>query len=500
MYRKKLLLLLMPLLLLRSPARAQEGTRIEIVGARESIGYSNTKVNKLIGDVVFRQDNVLLYCDSAFLYDARNSVDAYGHIHIQQGDSLDLYGDSLKYDGNTKLAELFDNIRLIDKTTTLYTQHLYYDVSTSIGSYTNYGKIVDRDNELTSKRGYYHSKEKEFFFRKEVVLKNPDYTMNCDTLKYNTVSKTAFFFGPTTIRSKENLIYCENGWYNTSTEISQFRKNNYIESKEHRLVGDSLHYDRKKGIGRAFGSVQLTDTVQKIIINGDYGITHRRNDLSIVTGKALLTKIFEKDSMFLHADTLKTSYDSTLKERQLSAYHRVKIFKPDLRASCDSMTYSSLDSLLRLHRNPIVWSDSNQLTADFITIQISNNRIDRMNLLANSFIISQEDSLRFNQVKGKNMTGYFRDDKLYRIDVTGNGQTIYYGRNSKKELVGVNRADCSNISIFLKDSKVDRITLLTKPDATFYPIDELSPRELLLKNFEWNIDKQPKKKEDIFTP
>ena len=477
----------------------QQNTKIEIVNARESVGYSNSKTNKLIGDVVFKQDNIFLYCDSAFLYDERNSVDAFGHVHIQQGDSINLYGDKLKYEGNTKIAELFDNIKLLDKTTTLTTQHLYYDLNTDVGSYLDNGKIVDKDNVLVSKKGYYNSKTKEFYFREQVVLTNPNYVMYSDTLQYNTLSKTAFFFGPTRIVSKENLIYCENGWYNTLTEISQFKKNSYILSKEHKLTGDSLYYNRKKGLGKAFNNVVVTDTVQKLVITGDLGINYRRPDVSVVTGKAMMTKIFDKDSLFLHADTLKTSFDSTKNERQLFAYNHVRMFKPDLRAHCDSMTYSSLDSLIKLYKTPVVWSQENQLTADLISIQISGNKIDKLFLYTNSFIISREDIVHFNQIKGKNMIGFFRNDTLSKIKVIGNGQTIYYGRDSKKELMGVNRADCSDLWIFLKDNKVDKITLLTKPEATFYPIDELSPKDLLLKDFTWQIRKRPEKKQDIFT-
>jgi lipopolysaccharide export system protein LptA len=480
------------------PASLFSQTKIEIVKARDLIGYSATKTNKLIGDVVFRQDDVYLYCDSAILYDEKNSVDAFGHVHVQQGDSLNLYGDFLKYNGNTRQAELFNNIRLIDKTTTLTTSRLNYDLNTNTGYYLENGTIVDGENTLVSRKGYYYASKKEFFFKEEVTLKNPQYIMRSDTLRYNTLNKTAYFLGPTKIISDENLIYCENGWYNTNTEISRFRKNSYILSREQKLKGDSLYYNRKKGIGKAYHNVTITDTIQKLIISGDYGVNYRENDVSVVTGKAMMIKIFEKDSLFLHADTLKSTYDSTSRERKLYAYRKVKFFKTDLRGKCDSMIYSTLDSLLHLYRNPVVWSNQNQLTADSISIQISGNKIDKLYMRVNSFIISQEDSLHFNQVKGKNMTGYFSDNNLYKIRVTGNGQTIYYGRDSNKELMGVNQANCSDILIFLKENKVEKITLIKKPEATFYPIEQVSPNELILKGFKWQLSKQPKSKEDIF--
>lgn len=485
------------LLLSLNTAFSQQGSRIEILKANEIRGFTGEKVNKLIGDVGFKQDDVFLYCDSALFFDAKNAVKAYGHVHIQQGDSMNVYGDSLYYDGNTRIALLQSHVKLYDKTMVLETDKLDYDMNTSMGSYTTGGKITDKNNVLTSMKGYYYSNKKEFFFREHVSLTNPEYLMVCDTLKYNTRNKISYFFGPTTITSKENLIYCENGWYNTNTEISQFKQNSYIISKEHKLSGDSLFYNRKKGIGKAFQHVALYDTIQKVLITGDYGINFRKNDLSIITGHALLTKIFEKDSLFLHSDTLKSVFDSTANERLVHAFHMVKIFKPDLRGFCDSLTYSSKDSLIRLYTDPIIWSQKDQLTADFITLQMANSKVDRMYLYNNSFIISQEDSIHFNQIKGKNMIGYFKDNELNRIKVIGNGQTVYYGRDKDNELMGVNKADCSDFWIFLQKSRIDKITMLTKPTATFYPMEEVNLKDLILKGFVWKINLQPKSKEDI---
>jgi hypothetical protein len=152
-----------------------------------------------------------------------------------------------------------------------------------------------------------------------------------------------------------------------------------------------------------------------------------------------------------------------------------------------------------LYIKPIVWSGNNQLTANFISIQIKNKQVDKLYLIANSFIISQEDTVRFDQIKGKNMTGFFSNNKLYKMKVEGNGQSVYYGRDEKeKKLIGVNRVNCSDMLIFFKDNKVERVTLLKNPDGTFYPIDELSPKDLLLKDFNWQPEKQPKSKEDLF--
>jgi len=338
--------------------------------------------------------------------------------------------------------------------------------------------------------------------------------MTGDTLKYNTLSKIAYFLGPTYIYSKSNLIYCENGWYNTDKQTSSFYKNAYLKTNAQKLKGDTIYYDRNIGIGKGFGNVSVTDSVNKIIISGNYAEHHELIDFSFVTGRAMMTQIFVNDSLFLHGDTLMAiadhkdhDADSTgNRKRNLFAFHHVKLYKNDLQGTCDSLVYNYRDSTIRLFRNPVLWSGLNQLTADSITIQTANSEISRMYLTNSAFIASNSDSsewgpvdsLRFNQIRGKNMTGFFYDNKLNRINVEGNGQTIYYSKNKNKKDFAVNRADCSDLVILVKENKITRITLLNDPDGTLYPIKELSPKDLRLKGFTWKADLRPKTREDIF--
>ena len=426
-------------------------------------------VFRLLGNVQFKHDNVLMNCDSAYRYSDENRFDAFGNIHINQGDTVNAYGDLLKYDGNTSIARLFNNVRMTDKKMVLTTDNLNYNTETETADYFNGGKIVDGENVLTSTKGNYYTQDKMLFFKDSVVLNNPRYTMEGDTLKYNTVTKTAFFFGPTTIDSKENdstLIYCENGWYNTETEKSYFSQHAFIQSKQQQLTGDSLLYDKINGIGQAYKNVQVKDLNNKTIVSGDYAIYYELEQRSVVTGKTMLTQIFDSDSLFLHADTLYATWDSVSQKKTYFAYHHCRIFKSDLQGKCDSLVYSNVDSTIRFYNDPVLWNDKNQLSADSMNLLTANSNIDKLNLYNSSFITSKEDSQRFNQVRGKNMVGYFDDNKLYKINVTGNGQTIYYVKDKKnnvERLTGANRAECSDLEVFVKENKVNKIVLLKKP-------------------------------------
>ena len=479
---------------------AQKPTKIELVNANslefdERLGAD---VRRLIGNVVFKHEETLMYCDSAYLFAEQNKLIAFSNIRITKGDTLTLTGNKLEYNGNTSYAQLFGNIRMSDSKMVLTTERLDYDLKTETANYVSGGKIVDQENTLTSNYGRYDAKSKMFSFSNDVVLTNPRYIMRSDTLQYNTVTKIAFFYGPTTITSSTNFIYCERGWYNTTNETSKFYDNSYLRSEEQYLSGDTLTYNRKTGVGKAFGNIEIRDTVQNLIINGAYAEYHEKRDWSIVTGKALLTMIFTQDSLFLHADTLEAALDTTGQHRILNAYHKVKFYKSDLQGSCDSLTYSYADSTARFFKDPVLWSGDNQLTAEHMTMQQGNGEIQKINLINDAFIVSREDTLRYNQIKGKNMTGYFKESKLYRIEVEGNGQTIYYAKNKKEERIGVNRADSSDLLIFVKENQVESITLIESPNATLYPLNELSYSSLILKGFKWLEEKRPGSKDEIF--
>lgn len=485
---------------------AQEKTQVELINANTLEGDQRLGKNvfRLYGNVQFKHDNVLMFCDSAYRYGDENRFDAFGSIHIKQGDTINVFGDVLKYEGNSSTAHLFNNVRMTDNKMVLTTDNMNYNTSTEVADYFSGGKIVDNENILTSKKGYYYSRDKMLFFKDSVLLNNPRYTMEGDTLKYNTITKTAYFFGPTTIDSKgtdSTLIFCNYGWYNTETEKSFFSNRAYIQSKRQRLTGDSLYYDRKNGLGKAVSNVEVFDMDNKTIITGNLADYFELQQRSVITGHAMMTQVLDQDSMYLHADTLFAAWDSVANKKIYYAYHHCRVYKSDLQGKCDSLVYSSADSTIRFYTDPVLWSEENQLTADSINMQTVNSNIDKLNLYNNAFIVSIEDTLRYNQVRGKNMTGFFTDNKLHKIDVSGNGQTVYYVKDTKagkERLSSVNRAECSDMVVFVKESKVHKIILLKKPAGTLFPLNELKPEELRLKGFNWQAEKRPASKEDIF--
>lgn len=455
-------------------------------------------VQRIIGNVILSHDSAYLYCDSAYLNELQNDVLAYGNVHIMISDTLNIYGDSLKYSGNTRVARLLGNAKLVDNQTILTTDTLVYDRNTRIATYDRWGKIVNGKNVLVSRYGYYYTSDKEFFFKEKVLAINPDFTLHSDTLKYNTVTEVAYFFGPSHIIGKDDSLYTENGWYNTITDEARFRKNGKVYHKEQILTGDSMYYNRETGYGQVWKNGYLKDTANNIIMMGDYGEVIREQKYAFMTDRAVMAMVDDEDTLFMHSDTVKGYFDSAQNIKTAHAYYGVKFYRHDLQGVCDSLVYTNPDSVMVMYRKPVIWSEENQLTADTIRLVFSGGEPDSIVLVNSAFIISQDDSSKYNQIKGRDIVGYFLNSDLYKIRVLGNSETIYFVREEDKTLIGVNKAVASDMLIFLEDSKISDITYIMQPVAKLFPEKDLTPYDLKLRGFEWHGTRRPLKKEDIF--
>jgi len=473
---------------------------INVISAA-SLSFDKEKNNAkiLTGDVVCEHDKALLHCDTALIFDGEKKMQATGHILITKGDSIRVTGDKLFYDGKTKLATLEGNVRCVEKDMILTTNFLTFEVGNSIANYYNGGKIVNKQNTLTSKNGHYYSASKEARFHFDVLLENPEYKMNSDTLLYKISTKTAFFLGPSIILSKSDYIYCENGWYDTGKEKAQFSKNAVLVTSQQKLRGDSLVYDRLAKIGKAYRHVVLTDTAQKSILYGDFVEYKQLKSEALVTKNALYARIIDQDTLFLAADTLyHRDLDSV--NNFLNAFHHVKIFKKDLQATCDSAALNTMDSLLTLFRNPFLWSNRSQATAKTIKVDVGKNSINGFHLDGKSFLIQQADSTnldQFNQLSGRNIDAIITLDSIRRVIVKGNADVVYYAKN-KNKMVAQNKTTCSEIYMWLKKGDVDRVTFKPATEGRIDPIKSVDPETSKLKGFNWQYEKRPKSRYDLF--
>ena len=476
-----------------TPSKSQ---RIELLpGTKRLIGgnFNGVEIRKLIGNVSFRQGTTLLYCDSAYQYLDKNALEAFSNVRIIQNDTITITGDRGTYDGDTRKARITGNVTLRDPRMTLTTQLLDYDLDNNLAYYSTGGHLTDPENTLDSRFGYYNTQTKVFSFKQDVKLVTKDNTIDTDTLQYNTVSKIATFLGPTRIKGKEGTLYAENGTYNTITRISNFQKNAKIETPNYLLGGDKLVYDEARQYGIATGHVSMTSKKDNLVIRGDVGRYWRTLGRTQVHGAPVMRNISGKDTLYLAADTLISQEGRPPRNEAgaLYAYPKAKIFRTSLQGRCDSLTYDRQDSIIYLNKNPILWNNKNQLTADSMDIRQRKGKVDQMRLYANSFIIGQDTLLNFNQVKGRNMVAYFQNNSIKKVNVLGNAESLYYALNGDTAVSGMNKAVSSTMVLRFAESKLQTISFLTNPDASFIPPHELKPEDQKLKDFRWRPTERP---------
>ncbi len=469
----------------------------QLKGGRDSNG---DRFERLIGNVVFVQNKTTIYCDSAYFYKSKNTVDAFGKVRITEGDSVTITASKLEYDGNAKVAKLRRNVVFtkLDQST-LYTDYLDYDRPKNLAYYFNGGKLVDSINVLKSNKGYYDLNNNMASFKKNVHVKNPDYTMTSDSLQYNSKSKILFFRTPTTVIDKDSSVFVySGGQYETSTRKSDIKLGT-AESTDFRLVGKSYKLDDIRKIYRLREDVVMTSKKENLIIYGQAVDYYKLKGVSKIYNNAYLAKITEgEDTLFISADTLVSIENADPKKKRLLAYNNVKIFRNDLQGIADSLEYRQSDSTIYFYDSPVLWTEGNQMTADSIRMLIKNKTIDRIFMVGNSFVISKDSVFNFNQIKGRRMTAYFKNKKIDRVIVEGNGESIYAALSDENNsFMGVNKIICSNINIRFKDGAVHNLIFLVKPDAQFIPPHELKEEDKKLKGFNWQEESKPKRKDVV---
>jgi lipopolysaccharide export system protein LptA len=305
--RKYLLTCLILLLFTVAAMAQQKKTTINLVQSSKSV---TTKVNGAdlytVYNCVFQQKYSTLRADSAYVHLDQNTFDAFGHVVINQGDTLHIYSDKLNYNDNTKIAILTTNVKMVDKDATLTTNDFTYNTATKFGTYVNGGKLVNKDNVLVSKNGYYYADRRDAYFRYDVVLTTPDALIKTDTLRYNSGSRIAYFYGPTNMYGKKDkdTLYTENGYYNTKTEQAFFGKRNRYSQGTKSLKGDSLFYDRAKGYGKAIKNMTFEDKEQKMLGKGNLGEYFKKDDRVVLTQNAYVILVTEDRDTTKAADTV----------------------------------------------------------------------------------------------------------------------------------------------------------------------------------------------------
>lgn len=468
--------------------------KIEIINADKT--FANNKLHpnywRLIGNISFKHDQAVMYCDSAYHYINENRIHAFGNIKIVQKENILITGEQLIYIAKKSQADISKNVILKDEYLTLESQNVLYNLKSNIASYPLNGKITDNKKTIKSKKGTYYRNINKFIFQDSVIVIGNDYQINTNKMHYNSITKIADLFGPSFILSNNNIIYTEEGKYNTQKDIATFAKNSYIKSTKYILKADSIYYYKNNHYGEGINNVNIIDTIDNFIISGDYAEYFEQDEIIKVKKKPVLKIISKQDTLFMHAK------EFISEQKKIIANPAVKFFKSNLKGKCDSLVYNLKDSAITMYKNPVLWTEESQLTSDTIVFTTSKGNINSMVLKTHPMIIEKVDSIDYNQVKGKKMIGYFKDNQISRLEVTGNGQSIFVINDEIKGKIGLNYVESTNISIQFKNNKLNNVIYKKKPDSMIIPSQYIKIEKRYLNGFIWRKHEAPQRMKDIF--
>ena len=464
--------------------------------------YQNGDAQVLTGHVHFRHVGANLYCDSANFFQQTNSFEAFGHVRMVQGDTLSLTSDYAYYDGNEQIAQARYNVVLKHRKTTLYTDSLDYDRMYSFGNFFEGGKLVDNGSTLTSDWGEYHTDSKMAMFYYDVRLRNKKFYLTTDSLFYDTRLSRAHIVGPSNITSGSSHIYSEDGYYNTKTEMSELFGRSVMKDKGRSLVGDSVYYDSKNGLSHAYSNVVYVDSVNKNKMTGDYCEYNEESGYAMTTKRAVAIDYSQRDSLYMHADTFKVftfNINTDSVYRKIHAYNKVRAYRVDVQAVCDSLVYNSQDSCMTMYRDPIVWNNGQQLFGEEIRAYMKDSTIDHVHVVGQAFSVEQlADSVHFNQVSSKEMMALFNKGEVYETNATGNVLIVYYPMDdSDSTLIGLNYTETPKLRMFLEKRKMKKIWM-EKPTGVLYPMTQIPPSKYFLPGYAWFDYIRPLNRDDIF--
>lgn len=455
----------------------------------------------LTGNVRVSHDGAVMFCNKAYLFKKENYIKAFGDVRMIQGDTITMTSTYAEYNGENKQAYASGNVVMSSPSSTLKTEVLNFDRNAQQAFYKTGGTITDKENTLVSQAGTYMIQRKMYQFRNAVTITNPKYIIKTNHLDYYENVGHAYLFGPSTITSEANYIYTEKGFYDTKKNFSHFVKNSYIKYNNRLIEGDSLYYDRNREFASATRNVKVTDSINNSIVKGHYGEVYKLKDSLMMTKRAVAMTLVEQDTLYIHGKKLIVT--GKPQNRVVRAFNNVRFFKIDMSGKCDSLHSDEKTGITKLIKNPVMWNFDNQMTGDIMHL-ISNKeteKLDSLKVLNNTFIASKDTiGTGYNQVKGLNLYGKFRDNKLYEVDVVKNTEVIYYMRNENQELIGINKSKSSSINMTLDGNQIDTLTFIKQIEGEIYPEAELPENARKLRGFVWRGDERIKTKEDIFPP
>lgn len=445
--------------------------------------------------VIIKQGTTTVFCNKATENSMTKDVTAVGNVIVKQ-ESMKIYGETMYYYQKDGLVIITGKeVKMVQEDMVLTTDKLYYNMNTGNAYYVSGGHVIQKQMDLTSQIGYMRRDQNLITFKRLVVMKDTvkNQTIETDTMAYNTTTQVATFPTNTFIKSKEGYVLAQFGgkFLNATQEIF-FTGKTMSQTIDYALEANDLYLNDSLDYGIAKYDVKLKMKKEKINIFGDEmryngGMTNTK-----AYGHAYMEMPINKgDTLFLSADTLYSVVDEE-DNRTMFAYNNVQIYSKQMQGTCDSLKYSLVDSMIYFYNEPVLWSQGSQITGNTISAKLEEDDIDKMFIDSDSYIVSKDSLGNYNQIKGKEMVAHFNQGFIRKVDIEGNGETIYNALEGDTLFLGLNYINCSRMVVYFADSnQISDITYITNPEQKFIPPHELKEEDKTLKDFNPQFDKTP---------
>ena len=459
------------------------------------------------------------------------------------------------YYADTKDIFFKKKVHLIDPKYDIITDTLLYNTQTQISSWNTPTKIKSENGgDIYSSNGTYDLKNGKAYFGNRTIIKDSTRTYVADKSAYDEVTGIAQLEGNAIIKDSVN------GYSILGNQIYLDKNNNsFLATRKPVLIfkgeGDDSTYvsadtlfsgvEKRDSLGRKIEISRDTlkadsvidnskslpiknNNTDNIIKKNSLDSSNRNTDSTIIKNTipttnnilqdsflikkvdTLINKITALDSSNFFIDKIDTSQSTivipvteTIKKdtavRYFIAFHNVRIFNDSLQSVADSLYYSSEDSIFRLLKNPIVFSNNSQISGDTIFIYTKNKKAERLYVFDNGIIINKLNIRMYNQIAGRTLNGYFKNGELDYMRAKGlPAESIFYPQDEDSAFIGMNRSKGDLIDLYFKNKEINKVKFVKDVEGTFYPIRQIPEKQRLLNNFLWQEKRRPKNKFELF--
>ncbi len=432
------------------------------------------------------------------------------------------------YYADSREAYFMQNVKLIDPDYTMATDTLLYNIDSSLATFVSPTTINDGKSTIKTRSGFYDMKNGIANFGERPVIEDSTQQIIADNIAYDKKSGQGHAEGNVIYRDTAQgvTILAGDTKFNSNDKqvlatrkpvmiIKQDKDSIYVAAdtlfssvmayRDIRAAEDSIA--AKKAVSDSSrsakdtamagkGKLAIDSSFKDTVLAGRPGLPADSNLITGADKKGVL-----KDSALV-TDTLKNitriNPASTDSIRFFRAYHHVRIFSDSLQGVCDSLYYSSLDSTFRMFRDPVVWSNENQMVGDTIYLFTKNKKPDHLYVFENGFAISRTKENFFNQIKGNRINGNFLNGDIDYMRAKGNAESVYYLQDSDSAYIGMNYARADAISMYFDKDGLKRVSWVNGVEGTTFPMNQIPEDKKTLRNFKWLDDRRPKTWLELF--